>query len=146
MRNRSAKNQGIVDKNVQKLIGGFPDYVQSFNRNPPFAQGQRDIHRKAIQARRRFTSVAAALESDEYLLLVREVLVAWRAEYLSAKLAGEADFIHSLRQASGLIERCEPSRLGDTALDAKRTADLLWEIDPGTARTGSQESEDHGRH
>lgn len=73
-RGRASRDAAVATR-VAAVITTFAECVAAYDRLVPFRRiGQYETHRVAIEARRRLGSVGAALEDDEFLVLLYETL------------------------------------------------------------------------
>ena len=126
----------LVDEQVAELCANFKDYLAEFNRKPLYADTLRQ-HKKMLSMREELGGVAKSIKSDEYLLELRSMLVAWGMDSRGADLKEDNEFVKAVRKCDDDIVSLEEKRV---AYRDEEVPGKLWRIIEGMelSNTGSQ--------
>lgn len=86
-----------VEDRTSHLIEGFSTYLIAFNQKPPFNNLQFQVHALAIERLRQLGGPGPALADDNFLRILRRVLVNWGLGVRGSKLLEENSFNITLR-------------------------------------------------
>lgn len=119
----------IVDERMQDLNRDFERYVQAFDQSPAFTKaGQMMNHIKAIQLRRKLGSLSSAVQSREFLDLLRNTLASWGIGSRGSVLAGPEQFMSEIRKHEPALLELERERLDDSGLSKGSVAKKIWAL------------------
>jgi hypothetical protein len=106
---------------VEELIGGFAEYVTTFEANEAFPGPSLYFHLRAIEQRRQHQTVRSLLDDTRFLEYAYAVLPAWGMHRMGAQAAKVGDFSQittALREAAPALEQLWPQRI--TILSRRR--------------------------
>lgn len=125
--------------NVTALISEFARYLAVFEHDPPFRRyGQWEFHRETIQLRYKLGSAAAALESDEFLEILRKTLQAWGIGIRGSRLLPMDEFKRAIRAKTPEITFLEKFAIGDPTIDANLIKTRVWPLIDGLKITNNK--------
>jgi hypothetical protein len=117
---------------VEELIGGFAEYVTTFEANEAFPGPSLYFHLRAIEQRRQHQTVRSLLDDTRFLEYAYAVLPAWGMHRMGAQAAKVGDFSQittALREAAPALEQLWPQRITILSQqEADKVAATAWEV------------------
>ena len=111
------------------LAGRFPEWLDRFDRNPPFRRPEQlECHRRTIDRRFAVGGGAKAVCDDVFLRSLYGTLKAWGIGTRGSKLLPFDDFSVELGRHRGKIEALESTALDDPALRVNEVSEQVWEL------------------
>lgn len=111
---------------VERLIGDFGRFVESYDLAVPFATAQLSAHRETVALRSLSGSAEVAISNPEFVSSLRRTLIAWRLDVRGSRLVGATEFADALRMALPRITVLE--QLSIDAELPNGTAEALWDL------------------
>jgi hypothetical protein len=97
-----------LQSRLAELTTGFAGFVAAYDRAPPFRRaGQLEHHRATIDLRRRLGSIGAAIESREFVEVLRRTLYAWGIGKRRSRLHSVEQIHRALRERLRDLEALE---------------------------------------
>lgn len=123
---------GQLAERVGELIGGFAEYVTTFEANEAFPGPSLYFHLRAIEQRRQHQTVRSLLDDTRFLEYAYAVLPAWGMHRMGAQAAKVGDFSQittALREAAPALEQLWPQRITILSQqEADKVAATAWEV------------------
>lgn len=111
------------------MSSDFGTYLRAYEEHVPAAKSVHyEYHSKAIRARTNLGSVAAAIDDDRFLGLVRETLLAWGIGVRGQHLVSDAEFRETFMDKKDEISRLDGLHIDDPSLDLDRVVPAIWRI------------------
>jgi hypothetical protein len=127
--NRRRGRKEIIEERVLRLTSDFEKYVRAFDERPAFIKaGQLENHVKTIQMRLKLGSVSAAIQSSDFLNLLRNTLASWGIGSRASLLASPELFAADLRKNEPALLELEKMRLDDRSLPRELAAQKAWAL------------------
>lgn len=118
--------------NIQDLVSDFSGCVAFFEERQAFPGPSLYFHERAIERRRRHTTVGSLLDDERFLEYVYAVLPAWgmhRMGTQKAKVGEFAQIVAELRRTKKTLEELWPLRITTLPADkAHETAEAIWGV------------------
>lgn len=113
---------------IKKLSSSFNLYLTEYDKRPPFGKDQLKIHRKVISRRRELGSAESAINSDQFLAELRELLEKWGMNRRGARLVDLESFKSAIRSKVQEISSLESHGIGETAIEFKKIIPKITEV------------------
>jgi hypothetical protein len=115
-----------TDERIRELVRHFSGCLKYFETVDPFsAPMQYESHARSVALRKKFSNVAEALDSNEFLTSIRSTLVAWRMNQRGARLAEGQAFITAIRKWKKEITQLEGISLESAR---EKDVDTMWRL------------------
>ncbi len=111
---------------IDVVVAGFDRYLDVHDAHPPYPADVLALHREAIDMRRTFPSVRAAVRDDGFLTLVWEVLGAFGIGTRVSRIVEPREFAAELRHFEEQLARHDRVVLGDER--SPWSAQRMWRL------------------
>jgi len=114
---------------AQVLVGRFPEWLDRFDRDPPFRRPEQlACHRRTIDRRFDIGTGAEAVCDETFLRSLYETLKAWGIGSRGSKLRPFDEFSAELGRHQVAITALESAALDDPALRTHDVSEQVWEL------------------
>ena len=121
-----------MNDNIEKLVDGFPSYVTAFEDRQAFPGPSLYFHERAIERRRRHSTISSLLDDERFLEYVYAVLPAWGMHRMGSQKAKVGDFSQitaALRESAPALDTLWPLRITSLRADeAQHVAATAWGV------------------
>ncbi len=115
-----------VEARLALLIEDFDQYVSEYDAQPPFQEGQYQLHRATIDRRRSHPTVLAALADDGLLSLLHQTLQSWRIGMRASRLAPLDQFKGALRAHAQVLSALDGALLEKLTDGVEEAGANVW--------------------
>lgn len=117
----------IVDR-IAELTQHFGDYVDAFDKNPPFSPIQLQSHRETLALRSGFATAREAARDPQFALALRNTLIKWDMGKRKSRLVKPEDFVAALVHVSAYLSGLEAWRIDQTVPSEAEVSAHVWGI------------------